>query len=155
MKLSENFWLYEFTQSQTGTRLGIYNEPNDAQLTNLIQLVRKVIQPIRDKFGPVTINSGFRGWALNKAVGGVPSSQHTTGEAADIEVPGHSNKEVAVWIRDTLNFDQLILEAYNPAQGPNSGWIHVSYAMNDRNRKEVLTATFIRGKAVYSRGINV
>lgn len=155
MKLSENFWLYEFTQSQTAARLGLYNEPNDAQLANLIKLIRRVIQPVRDRFGPIVINSGFRGRALNSAVGGASTSQHTTGEAADIEVPGHSNKTVAMWIRDNLDFDQLILEAYNPAQGPNSGWIHVSYASNGRNRKEVLTATFIRGRAHYSRGINV
>ncbi len=85
----------------------------------------------------VVITSGCRSPMLNRHVGGAPNSQHITGEAADFYVPGIDNLTVAIWIRDNLVFDQLILEYY---QGGNSGWIHVSYS--DSNRKQVLTINY-------------
>lgn len=153
MQLSKNFWLAEFTQSQVATRLGISNNPNPHEIAALRQLAENVLQPIRDHFGkPVVINSGFRSPQVNHRIGGAASSQHTRGEAADIEIPGVSNLELAKWIRDNLEVDQLILEGYNPLVGPSSGWVHVSWRANPR--QSVLTATFTNGRAHYSRGIN-
>ena len=100
---------------------------------------------------PIRINSAYRGPALNKAVGGSAKSQHCNGEAVDFEIDGLSNPELAAWIANNLNFDQIILEFYNPKEGPNSGWVHCSYKKNN-NRKSILTAVNIKGKTVYKRG---
>lgn len=152
MKLSKNFTLEEYSKSQTADRLGIDNVPSAQHLDNARMLFERVVQRVRDHFGPTVINSGYRSPALNKAVGGSNTSQHSTGQAVDIEVPGKSNQEVAVWIRDNLEFDQLILEGYKPGI-PGSGWVHVSYA-NGKNRQQVLSARFENGKAIYSEGIS-
>ena len=140
MKLSENFSLQELLKSQTALRKGIDNKPTDPSvITNLQVLCEKVLQPIRDHFArPVVINSGYRCPKLNKAIGSSSKSQHTKGEAADIEIPGLSNKELAEYIEDNLPFDQLILEFYNGVD-PNSGWVHVSYVGDSDNRKQTLT----------------
>lgn len=140
MKLSQNFSLQELLKSQTAERKGISNKPdNPLYITNLQTLCEKVLQPVRDHYGsPVVINSGFRCNKLNKAIGSSSKSQHTRGEAADIEVPGVSNKQLAEYIKDNLPFDQLILEFYNGVD-PRSGWVHVSYVDDDKNRKQSLT----------------
>jgi|TARA_B100001094_G_scaffold200441_1_gene194493 uncharacterized protein YcbK (DUF882 family) len=140
LKLSENFSLQELLKSQTALRKGIDNKPTDPSvITNLQVLCEKVLQPIRDHFArPVVINSGYRCPKLNKAIGSSSKSQHTKGEAADIEIPGLSNKELAEYIEDNLPFDQLILEFYNGVD-PNSGWVHVSYVGDSDNRKQTLT----------------
>ena len=140
MKLSENFSLQELLKSQTALRKGIDNKPTDPSvITNLQVLCEKVLQPVRDHFArPVVINSGYRCPKLNKAIGSSSKSQHTKGEAADIEIPGLSNKELAEYIEDNLPFDQLILEFYNGVD-PNSGWVHVSYVGDSDNRKQTLT----------------
>ena len=139
MQLTENFSLSEMLKSQTALRKGINNAPHEPSvITNLQTLCEKVLQPVRNQFGPVSINSGYRCPKLNKAVGSSNKSQHMVGQAADIEVPTVSNKEVAEWIRDNCDFDQLILEFYNGVD-PRSGWVHVSYADNDKNRKQTLT----------------
>ena len=140
MKLTNNFSLQELLKSQTALRKGIDNKPaNPGVITNLQVLCEKVLQPVRDHFGkPVVINSGYRSPKLNKAIGGSNKSQHTKGEAADIEIPGLSNKELAEYIEDNLPFDQLILEFYNGVD-PNSGWVHVSYENDSDNRKQTLT----------------
>lgn len=151
MRLSKNFTLEEYSKSQTADRLGIDNVPSALHLDNARMLFERVVQKVRDHFGPTVINSGYRSPALNRAVGGSNTSQHSTGQAVDIEVPGKSNQEVAIWIRDNLEFDQLILEGYKPGI-PGSGWVHVSYA-NGRNRQQVLSARFENGKAIYSEGI--
>lgn len=151
MKLSKNFTLEEYSKSQTADRLGISNIPSAQHLDNAKILFERVVQRVRDHFGPTVINSGYRSPNLNKAVGGSNTSQHSTGQAVDIEVPGVSNQEVAIWIRDNLEFDQLILEGYKPGI-PGSGWVHVSYN-NGKNRKQVLSARFENGKAIYSEGI--
>ena len=109
------------------------------------------MQPVRDNFGVTVINSGYRGPKLNEAVGGSSKSQHCKGEAVDIECPGTSNYQVAKWIEDTLDFDQLILEFYTPGI-PDSGWVHVSYK-SEGNRKSVLTAMKENGKTVYKPGL--
>ncbi len=151
MKLSPNFTLQEFTKSQTALRLGIDNTPEEDHLVAAQSLFLMVVQPIRDHFGPTVLNSGYRGPALNEAVGGSATSQHCKGEAVDLEVPGVPNAEVAEWIRDNLDFDQLILEFYTPGI-PDSGWVHVSYK-NEGNRKSILTAMKEDGKTVYKPGI--
>jgi len=151
MKLSENFSLAEFTKSQTATRRGIDNTPGEDHLEAAKELFENVVQPVRDQFGPTVINSGYRGPELNEAVGGSSKSQHCKGEAVDIEVPGVPNAEVAAWIEENLDFDQLILEFYTPGI-PDSGWVHVSYKTED-NRKSVLTAMKENGKTVYKQGL--
>ena len=149
--LSKNFTLTEFTKSQTALRQGIDNTPNDEHLASAKLLFEHVVQPVRDHFGPTVINSGYRGPALNTAVGGSSTSQHCKGEAADIECPGTANYDVAKWIEDTLDFDQLILEFYTPGI-PDSGWVHVSYKA-EGNRKSILTAMKENGKTVYKPGL--
>ena len=153
MRLSKNFTMAEFTKSQTAERRGIDNTPEGEHLEAAKELFENVVQAVRDHFGPTVINSGYRSPELNEAVGGSSRSQHCKGEAADIEVPGTPNAEVAEWIRDNLDFDQLILEFYTPGI-PDSGWVHVSYKADGSNRKECLTASRIDGKTEYSVGIN-
>lgn len=151
MRLSKNFTLSEFTKSQTALRQGIDNTPDGEHLEAAKELFANVVQPVRDNFGVTVINSGYRGPKLNEAVGGSSRSQHCKGEAVDIECPGTSNYEVAKWIEDNLDFDQLILEFYTPGI-PDSGWVHVSYKTED-NRKSVLTAMKEEGKTVYKTGL--
>ena len=135
MKLTKNFSLGEMTKSQTALRRGIDNTPTPDKLDPLILLCQKVLQPVRDHFDrPVTITSGYRSPELCAAIGSKITSQHTKGQAADFEVPGVSNMEVAQWIADNCEFDQLILECYT---GGNTGWIHCSYVHEPR--KELLT----------------
>ena len=109
MRLSKNFTLQEYTKSQTATRRGLDNTPGEEHLAKAKSLFENVVQPVREKFGVTTINSGYRGPALNEAVGGSSKSQHCKGEAVDIECPGTSNYTVAKFIEDTLDYDQLIL----------------------------------------------
>lgn len=153
MKLSDNFSLQEFLKSQTAERRGIDNSPANWQIENMRRVANNVLQPVRNYWGPTVITSGFRCLELNRAIGSSDSSQHRKGQAADFEVPGYTNLEVAEWVRDNLSFDQLILEAYNPVQGPNSGWIHVSFVSEAENRKEVMTAEFTNGQANYYYGL--
>jgi len=153
VKISEHFSLQELTKSQTGERLGIDNLPSDAHLTSLTLLCEKVLEPIRAHYGrPITINSGYRGQKLNKAVGGAATSQHCNGEAADIEIAGVANGDLANWIETNLDYDQLILECYKRGV-PDSGWVHVSYKPAG-NRKQELTASVVGGKMTYTPGIN-
>jgi zinc D-Ala-D-Ala carboxypeptidase len=151
MRLSKNFTLAEFTKSQTATRRGIDNTPEGEHMEAAKELFENVVQAVRDHFGVTVINSGYRGPELNEAVGGSAKSQHCKGEAVDIECPGNSNYDVAKWIEDNLDFDQLILEFYTPGI-PDSGWVHVSYKP-DGNRKSVLTAMREDGKTVYKTGL--
>jgi hypothetical protein len=151
MRLSKNFTLAEFTKSQTATRRGIDNTPEGEHMEAAKELFENVVQPVRDQFGVTVINSGYRGPELNEAVGGSSNSQHCKGEAVDIECPGTANYELAKWIEDNLDFDQLILEFYTPGI-PDSGWVHVSYK-SEGNRKSVLTAAKVDGKTEYSVGL--
>lgn len=152
MKLSANFTLSEFVKSQQAERLGIDNTPPQVVINNLKQLVVNVLQPVRMHYGKtMVVSSGYRSPALNKAVGGSKTSDHMTGCAADIEVPGVSNYDLAVYIRDNLPFTQVILEFYTPGI-PDSGWVHVSYDEEDL-KKQVLTAARINGKTVYQQGL--
>lgn len=139
MRLSTHFTLEEMVKSQTALRKGIANTPLEPEVIRLTALCENVLEPVRMQFGPTVITSGYRCARLNRAIGGAVSSQHVRGEAADFECVRASNLEVAAWIRDMLEFDQLILEYYR--QGvPNSGWVHCSYVAGEGlNRNMVLT----------------
>lgn len=150
MKLTANFYLSELTRSQEATRRGIDNTPDADTIKNLKLLAEHVLQPVRDKFGPVTVSSGYRTFMLNKAIGGSLNSDHCYGYAADFEVPGVDNKVVALWIRDNLKFTQLILEFYTGE--PDSGWVHCSYNP-DLLKNQVLSATRVNGRVKYLPGI--
>lgn len=152
MRLSENFTMAEFTKSQTAERKGIDNTPEGEHLDAAKALFENVVQPVREFFGPTVINSGYRSPELNEAVGGSSKSQHCKGQAADIEVPGTPNADIAEWIVENLDFDQVILEFYTPGI-PDSGWVHVSYKADGENRKSILTAMKEDGKTVYKPGI--
>ena len=148
MKLSENFSLAEMTKSQTATRKGINNEPSTEHVENLIHLAETVLQPVRNHFGkPVMISSGYRSPELCEAIGSSSKSQHAKGEAADFEIPGVDNRELALWIKSELEYDQLILEFYKDNE-PTSGWIHCSYS-TDHNRNQSLRAMREDGKVIY------
>ena len=148
MKLSNNFSLSELTKSQTATRKGIDNEPGTAEIENLIHLAESVLQPVREHFGkPVMISSGYRSPELCEAIGSSSKSQHAKGEAADFEIHGVDNKELATWISKNTEFDQLILEFYDEGD-PNSGWVHCS-AVKEGSRAQVLKATKVQGKTKY------
>ena len=151
VRLSKNFTLQEFTKSQTAERRGIDNTPVEGHLENAKALFENVVQPVRDNFGVTVINSGYRCGDLNYAIGGSNTSQHCKGQAVDIECPGTPNYDVAKWIKENLEFDQLILEFYTPGI-PDSGWVHVSYKSED-NRKSVLTAMKENGKTVYKANL--
>ena len=149
MKLSENFTLDELTKSQEAIRLGIANEPSDEHITNLILLCKNVLQPIRNHFKiPVSISSGYRSAALCEAIGSSSKSQHTKGQAADFEIFGIANKDLADFIVKNLDYDQCILEFWNE-NDPNSGWVHCSYNSLG-NRRQFLKAEKVNGKVIYS-----
>ena len=149
MKLSNNFTLAELTKSQTATRKGIDNEPGTAEIENLIHLAKTILQPVREHFGkPVMISSGYRSPALCEAIGSSAKSQHAKGEAADFEIHGVDNKELATWIAGNCEFDQLILEFYIDGDA-NSGWVHCSSKM-ESSRRQMLKAERIEGRTSYS-----
>ncbi len=155
MQLSEHFNLKEFTKSETAIRKRIDNTPNLEHANNLKMVCENILEPVRKHFGkPVRINSGYRGPALNKAVGGSAKSQHCNGEAVDFEIDGLPNPDLAKWVAQNCDFDQIILEFYDPKEGPNSGWVHASYSKG-KNRKQKLTAVTVNGKTVYKPGFVV
>ena len=140
MKLSNNFSLKEMTASQTADRHGITNNPSEDHMDNLKKLCENILQPVRDHYAtPVTVSSGFRSEELCEAIGSSKTSQHAKGQAADFEIFGTPNAELAKWIIENLDYDQLILEFHNPEE-PNSGWIHCSYKSPSDNRKSTLRA---------------
>lgn len=152
MKLTPNFSLAEMTKSETALRLGLPNDPEPEHLENLKVLAENVLQPVRDHFGKgVKVNSAYRHPDVNRAVGGSTTSDHCKGMAADIEIPGIANADLAQWIADNCEFRQLILEFYTPGV-PDSGWVHVSYNPAD-NKKQILTAMKENGKTVYKPGL--
>lgn len=137
MQLSPHFTLAEFTRSAVAARRGIDNTVPAALVPNLKRLATAVLEPVRAQFKlPFSPTSGYRCPALNRAVGSRDDSQHVKGEAVDFRLPGLSNLAVARWVRDHLDYDQLILEYWQPGEAA-SGWVHVS--VSDANRREVLT----------------
>jgi hypothetical protein len=153
MKLSENLNLSEVTKSDTAKRLGIDNNPTPEHLANLKLVAENIFEPIRKHFGkPIFLSSGYRSKALNSAVPGSSStSQHCSGEALDLDQDGKStgvtNKMVFEYIKNNLNFDQLIWEFGTDS---NPDWVHVSWESTGKQRKMILKATRVNGKTVYS-----
>jgi len=141
MRLSQHFKLWELCRSDTADRLQIDNDPvaaGDDIVQNLRDVALNILEPVRQAFKkPFIPNSGYRSFYLNKVIGGAKNSQHVKGQAVDFELPGIADIELARWIADNLEFDQLILECYQPGFS-NSGWVHCSYR-TDRNRGEILT----------------
>ena len=122
----------------TATRLGIKNKAGSGEIKNLTDLCYGVLEPTRAKFDKsIIISSGYRSEELCEAIGSKKTSQHTKGQAVDFEIAGVSNLEVALWISNNCDFDQLILEYWNDEE-PNAGWIHVSF-VEGSNRKQILT----------------
>ena len=151
MQLSEHLSLAEVTRSETAKRKGVSNMPTEQHIANFKLLAEKVFEPIRNHFGkPIHISSGYRSAALNKAIGGAASSQHCTGEAIDIDMDGHAggitNKMVFDYIKDNLEFDQLIWEFGTDA---NPDWVHVSYESTGKQRKQILKAVRKGGATSY------
>ena len=139
MQLSKHFKLEEFEKSSTAIRHDIENKAGSGEIKNLTDLCYGVLEPVRAKFDkPITITSGYRSPELCEAIGSKATSQHTKGEAADFELLNISNLQVALWIQNNCDFDQLILEFFKK-DDPASGWVHVSYNESGSNRKQVLT----------------
>lgn len=152
MKLTENFTLAEMIKSETALRHDMDNTPDSVQTANLKTLAEKVLQPVRNHYGKgVKINSGFRHPKVNAKVGGSKTSDHCKGQAADMEIPGVANADLAEWVKNNLEFTQLILEFYTPGV-PDSGWVHVSYDPANL-KKQVMTAMKENGKTVYKPGL--
>ena len=152
MQLTNNFSLAEMVKSETALRHDMDNTPGEAEIENLKRLCEQILQPVRDHFAKgVKVNSGFRHPEVNAKVGGSKTSDHCKGQAADIEIPGIANADLAKWITENLDFTQVILEFYTPGI-PDSGWVHVSYDPQNL-KKQVLTATKQNGKTVYLPGL--
>ena len=138
--LSKHVSMREGVYSITANRLGLNNTPTDDHLENMGLLCRKVFEPLREFVGgPIKINSFYRGPELNKAIGGSSKSQHCHGQAIDIDDTfGHaSNAEMYKWIKENLDFDQMIWE-FGDDKNPN--WVHVSYVSDKENRNRCLKA---------------
>jgi zinc D-Ala-D-Ala carboxypeptidase len=149
MQLSKNLSLAEVMRSETAKRKGVSNMPTEAHIENFKLLAEKVFQPIREHFAvPIHISSGYRSAALNKAIGGSATSQHCSGEAIDIDMDGTAITNAAIfnYIKDNLEFDQLIWEFGTDA---NPDWVHVSYESTGKQRKQILVAKRVGGKTTY------
>lgn len=152
MNLSEHLTLKEVTNSDTAKRLGISNEPTPEHLNNLKLLAEKIFEPIRKHFDkPIKVSSGYRSKELNNAVPGSSlTSQHCSGEALDLDQDdmsyGITNKMIFDYIKDNLNFDQMIWEFGNDS---NPDWVHVSYESTGKQRKQILRAVRVNGKVSY------
>ena len=148
--ISKHISFKEATISRTATRLNIDNEPNKEQLTNMKLVAEKVFEPLRKWVGgPIKINSFFRSPKLNKAIGGSSKSQHCKGYAIDLDdtFKHKTNAEMFNWIKDNLNFDQMIWE-FGDDNNPN--WVHVSYVSEKENRNRCLKAYKSNGKTAYA-----
>jgi len=145
MRLTAHFNLAEFTRSESAKRHGVSNEPTAAHLENIKVLCERILEPIRAKYGPIVISSGYRSKTLNHYIGGALKSQHLEGKAVDIDMDGMgsvTNKEIFEYIKYNLEFDQLINEF-------DYAWVHVSYNAG-KNRKQILDALKDNGRTVYA-----
>lgn len=154
--ISTNITYKQAIYSATAERFSINNTPTEAQLQNMIELAENVFEPLRKGLGdkPILVSSFFRSVALNKRIGGAKSSQHLCNNGAAIDLdndayPGlPSNKEIANYIKDNLDFDQVILEFPDDNWFPN--WVHVSFSKNN-NRRQVLVSRKFNGKTIYEK----
>jgi hypothetical protein len=150
MQLSSNLSLAEAIRSETAKRKGISNMPTPEHIENAKKLAANIFQPIREHFGkPIFISSGYRSAELNKAIGGSLSSQHCSFEAIDIDMDGTdiTNKQIFDYIKDNLNFDQIIWEF---GTDTNPDWVHVSFSASKPQRKQMLVAKKVNGKTTYA-----
>lgn len=152
MQLSEHLTLAEVTKSQTATRLGIDNTPTIDHMESLRAVAKKVFEPIRNHFGvPIAVTSGYRSKGLNEAIRGSRSSQHCKGQAVDIDADVYgrvTNAEIFHYIKDHIDFDQLIWEF---GDDKNPDWVHVSYVESNANRGEILIAYRENGRTRYKK----
>jgi hypothetical protein len=151
MKLSQHLSLSEVTRSESAKRNGISNMPTEQHIANFKLLAEKVFEPVRVHFGvPIHISSAYRSIELNRVVKGSLTSQHCTGEAIDVDMDGSpsgvTNKMVFDYIKDNLEFDQLIWEF---GTKENCDWVHVSYESTGKQRNQVLRAVRANGKTIY------
>lgn len=162
--VSPNFRVYELTRSETAARQGVPNTfPSEKELHAAIHLAREVLQRLRAEFGAFSPNSVFRSQALERLLkrkpsGWISTSQHTRGQACDVEIVGKPTLELADWASHNLpDYDQIICECYDPAKGPNSGWVHISLLPPGMgsNRRQCLS--YVRdpasGRLVYVQGL--
>jgi len=153
MKISEHLDLSEVIRSETAKRHGISNMPTEEHIANFKLLAENVFEKVRNNFRcPIHISSGYRSKELNACTKGASAtSQHSTGEAIDIDMDGSANgvtnKMVFNYIKDNLEFDQLIWEF---GTNENPDWVHVSYESTGKQRKQILKATRVDGKPHYS-----
>jgi zinc D-Ala-D-Ala carboxypeptidase len=150
MRISEHLSLAEVTRSETAKRKGISNMPTEEHIQNFKLLAENVFEKIRAHFGcPIHISSGYRSKELNDAIGGSQTSQHSKGQAIDIDMDGSgdgvSNADIYNFIKDNIEFDQLIWEF---GTDTNPDWVHVSYAQG-KNRKQKLKAVKANGNTQY------
>lgn len=149
MRISEHISYSEAVKSQASVRNGFRNEPDAAQLQCMIDVAEAIFEPVRTHFGvPIAVSSFFRNIAVNAVIGGTKHSQHTKGQAIDIDADvygGISNREIFDFIQCNLEFDQLIWEF---GDDDNPGWVHVSFVKNN-NRMEVIKSSRIGYKTVY------
>lgn len=155
MKLSDNLTYWEVIKSDTALRRGIDNSPTEYHLDSLRIVAENIFQPIREYFGkPIYVSSGYRSEALNNAIGGSPTSQHSKGQALDIDQDNRnssvSNTDIFRYILHNLDFDQLIWEFGDEI---NPAWVHVSYntISPSSNRKQVLVAYSENGRTKYRK----
>lgn len=151
MQLSKHLSLAEISRSETAKRKGINNTPSGEHLENFKKLAENIFEPIREHFRvPIHISSGYRSKELNSAIGGSATSQHCSGEAIDIDMDGSAsgvtNAQVFNFIKDNLQFDQLIWEFGSDS---NPDWVHVSYETTGKQRKQILKAVKSGGKTSY------
>lgn len=149
MRISEHISYREAIKSNTATRRGIDNTPSDYEITNMVGVAENIFEPLRKWVGgPIKITSMYRCEELNRAIGGSSRSQHCEGRAIDLDDTfGYkTNKEMFEYIRENLNFDNLI---YEFGDDNNPDWIHVSYISDDENRNRVMRAEKINGKTQY------
>ena len=148
-RISEHISYKEGIKSNTATRLGIKNKPDDYQITNMVNIGINVFEPLRKYVGgPIKINSFFRCEELNRAIGGSSRSQHCEGRAIDLDDTfGHkTNADMFHYIKDNLDYDQLIWEF---GDDTNPDWIHVSFISFDENRKRTMREEKVDGKTTY------
>lgn len=148
MQLTKNFTRKELLVSNTATRLGLSNEPASAEIEANLLKTAQFLQEIRDKLGkPITVLSVYRAPSVNKAVGGSKTSAHMKALAADIQVDGMANRDLALFIAKHFEYDQLILEF------PPNGWVHVGIPTEHSKRGQMLTALKVNSVTHYQSGI--
>ena len=158
--ISDNFSIGEVNHSDYAQRKNITNQIPNKFIGNARALAKNILEPVRVFYRiPIVPSSWYRSPKLNRKVGGSKRSQHMLGQAVDFKVASKHVSLIALarWIKENLEFDQLILECYDP-NDKSKGWVHCSYNQN-QNRKSILTAFLIKGKVkskiIYARGLLV